>query len=201
MLPIRGGSSLAALVHPTLPDRRPAERPRRLWTTRPRRRPAGHHGRVPAPSAAAPTHPLARWLRARVIALRAETRCRVFPATVELVPPDAGPGTGPLASWAYGDEPTDHGLRVDVLARLFTDCRCRGAPGVTLVHVRSGRHDPSDADLGWAAAAATAADIGGVGLGTVVVLSRWGWRDLVSGAERCWLRPRDRPRRTPADPG
>jgi hypothetical protein len=151
---------------------------------------------MPAPSPAAPEHPLAGWLRWRVIALRATTQRRVFPAAVELVVPDAPPGAEPLAAWVYGDEPTDHGLRVDVLVRLLTGCRCRGVSGASLVHVRPGRHDPSDADLGWAAGAAAAADIAGVRVSTVVAVSRWGWHDLASDAQRSWLRARDRQRRT-----
>jgi hypothetical protein len=152
---------------------------------------------MPAPAVAAPTHPLAGWLRSRVLALRATTRRRVFPASVELVPADATASTEPVAVWVYGDEPTDHGLRVDVLVRLLTDCRCRGVTRAGLVHVRPGRHDPSDADLGWAAASAAAEDIAAVRVSAVVAVSRWGWRDLASGAERSWERPRDRSRHAP----
>ena len=72
-------------------------------------------------------HPLAGWLRARVATLRSATQRRNFPGSVELVSPTAVAGAVPLAVWTYGAEPTDHGLRVDVLTRLLTDCRCRDA--------------------------------------------------------------------------
>jgi hypothetical protein len=147
-------------------------------------------------------HPLARWLRARVAALRTATQRRNFPGAVELVPPDARAGTVPLAIWQYGAEPTDHGLRVDVLSRLLTDCRCRTAgqasprasAEVSLVHVRPGHHEPADLDLGWAAAATVAGAITGVEVVTAVALSRWGWYDLRTGQQRSWVRLRAEPR-------
>jgi len=146
-----------------------------------------------------PQHPLAGWLRARGAALRAATRRRQFPGTVEVVSPDAVAGSEPLTAWRYGDEHTDHGLRVDVLARLLTDCRCRD-PGdpvpactrVSLVHVRPGPHEPADLDLGWAAATAAAGVIAGVEVVTAVALSRWGWYDLRTGQQRSWVRLRAR---------
>jgi hypothetical protein len=144
-----------------------------------------------ARAAAASPHPLGRWLRARVIRLREATRRRVFPAAVELVAPGADAGDAPVATWVH-DEPPDHALRVDVLVRLLTDCRCGGLRVVSLVHVRPGPHEPGDLDLAWLAAARIAAQISGVELVTVLVLSRWGWLDLLTGAERSWARPRRR---------
>jgi hypothetical protein len=159
-------------------------------------RPAAHPGHdVPmtAPVAADVTpHPLARWLRARVATLRSVTRRRNFPGAVELVSPAAPAGTVPLAVWTYGDEPTDHGLRVDVLTRLLTDCRCRDTAQVSLVHVRPGPHDPADLDLGWAAAGTVAGAIARVEVVTAVALSRWGWYDLRTGQQRSWARLRAR---------
>lgn len=147
---------------------------------------------MPTPAAATPAHPLAPWLRARVLALRASTRRRVFPGSVELVPAGGAAGEAPVASWRYDEEPLDHALRVDVLVRLLTDCACRGVWRVGLVHVRPGSHEPTDLDFGWAAAGATAASISGVDVHSVLVVSRWGWLDLRSGATRRWVRPRDR---------
>lgn len=157
---------------------------------------------APAADADAP-HPLAGWLRARVAALRTATQCRTFPAEVELVSPGAGAGTEPDACWRYGCEPTDHGLRVDVLVRLLTGCRCRDArptgppllsTRVTLVHVRPGPHEPADVDLGWAAAASVAGAIAGVEVVSAVALGRWGWYDLRTGQHRSWVRLRVRAR-------
>jgi hypothetical protein len=145
------------------------------------------------PAADSGAHPLARWLRARVAALRTATQRRNFPAAVELVTPAASPGAEPLATWRYGIEPTDHGLRVDVLTRLLTDCHSRTEPvstQVSLVHVRPGPHEAADLDLGWAAAATVAGAIAGVEVVTAVALSRWGWYDLRTGQQRSWVRLR-----------
>ncbi|MGH3366138.1 MAG: hypothetical protein ACRDOY_02950 [Nocardioidaceae bacterium] len=135
-------------------------------------------------------HPLARWLRARVLALRADTRRRNFPGCVELVTADAPPGAEPASRWDYDTEETDHGLRVDVLVSLMTDCTIRERAALTLVHVRRGHHEPSDADLGWASAAVVAAAISGVELTSTVIVSRWGWLDVRTGASQTWVRPR-----------
>ena len=122
--------------------------------------------------------------------LRSATQRRNFPGAVELVSPAAVAGTVPLAAWTYGAEPTDHGLRVDVLTRLLTDCRCCDAAHASLVHVRPGPHDPADLHLGWAAAAAVAGAIAGVEVTTAVAVSRWGWCDLRTGQQRSWVRLR-----------
>jgi hypothetical protein len=147
---------------------------------------------LPAESSGARRHPLRRWLRARVMTLRAATRRRLFPGAVELVADGASAHEGPAAAWCYGDEPCDHALRVDVLVRLLTDCGCRGLAAVNLVHVRPGPHEASDLDLGWAAAADAAAAISGVEVRTVLVVSRWGWLDLRTGDRRSWVRLRPR---------
>ncbi len=139
-----------------------------------------------------PPVPLAGWLRDRVLALRASTRRRSFPSSLEVVAAGAAPGDAPHAAWCYGSEPCDHGLRVDVLVRMLTDCRCRGLSRVALVHVRPGPHEPADHDLAWAAAGTAAAPIAEVELATVLVVSRWGWLDLASGVQRSWVRPRGR---------
>ncbi len=144
------------------------------------------------PHTVAVRHPLDRWLRARVIALREATRRRVFPAGIELVAPAAGAEEPALAAWAYAEDAGDHGLRVDVLVRLLTDCACRGVPALTLVHVRPGPHEPGDLDLAWLSAARVAGPITGVEVPTVVVVSRWGWLDLTTDAQRSWVRARRR---------
>lgn len=143
------------------------------------------------------THPLAPWLRARVLALRDATVRRSFPGAVELVAAGSAPGRAPVAGWTYGKEQSDHALRVDVLLRLLTDCGARGVARASLVHVRPGWHEPGDVDLGWAAASGTAADISGVAVDSVLLVSRWGWYDLGSGEERTWARPRSRRRGGP----
>lgn len=143
-------------------------------------------------------HPLARWLRARVLSLRDATVRRSFPGAVELVAAGSPPERAPVSRWTYDQEQSDHALRVDVLLRLLTDCAARGVTRVSLVHVRPGWHEAGDLDLGWAAASGTAADISGVAVDSVLLVSRWGWYDLGSGEERSWARPRSRRRGGPA---
>jgi hypothetical protein len=118
--------------------------------------------------------------------------CRLFAGRVELVAAEPGSADDPVAAWAYGDfeAALDHALRVDVLVRLLTGCACQGVRAVSLVHVRSGPHEPGDHDLAWAAAARVAAGISGVDVDRVVALSRWGWHDLGSGTQRTWVRLR-----------
>lgn len=144
------------------------------------------------PSRSATRHPLDAWLRSRIVALRASTLRRRFPGSVELVRLGAPAGTAPAASWVYGAEATDHALRVDVLVRLLTASAAQVAGPVVLAHVRPGRHEPGDHDLGWAAAGEVASGVSGVDVVGVVAVSRWGWHDLGSGVERSWVRPRAR---------
>ena len=128
-----------------------------------------------------------------MLTLRESTRCRLFPARVELVAPGASDADLPLTGWTYGDLPDhalDHALRVDVLVRLLTHCACAGARRVSVVHVRPGPHEPGEHDVAWAAAARAAAGISGVDVDRMVAVSRWGWRDLATGAERSWVRLR-----------
>jgi hypothetical protein len=133
------------------------------------------------------------WLRARVLALRESTPCRVFPGRIEVVAAGATATDRALAGWTYGGaDALDHALRVDVLVRLLTDCGCRGAGTVNLVHVRPGPHETGDHDLAWAAASRIATGISGVEVERVVAVSRWGWRDVATGAERSWVRLRRR---------
>jgi hypothetical protein len=148
----------------------------------------------PTPLTTAREHPLAAWLHARVLALRASTQRRNFPAAIEVVAPGTPAGGGPMTSWIYGAEQHDHALRVEVLLRLLTDCRLRGVARASLVHVRPGPHEPGDPDLGWAAAAGAASGISGVAVDAVLLVSRWGWLDLASGVGRSWVRPRARRR-------
>lgn len=121
-----------------------------------------------------------RWLRLRVGQLRAATQSRTFPTAVEVV---GGPGWTDL-----GAPSADHGLRVDLLCRLLA-----GHGGAaTVAVIRPGPHERRDEDMAWARAALVAADVVGVSLTTVVIVSRWGWLDLASGEQRTWKRLRVR---------
>lgn len=127
----------------------------------------------------------ARWLRWRVAALRASTRCRQFPATLEIVPVEHDAGAAAPVRWTLPGEPLDHALRVEVLARLL-----RPGQPLAVVAVRPGDPEPDDADYAWLAAACTATEVTGADVDAVVALSRWGWSDLLSGAHRRWRRLR-----------
>lgn len=145
------------------------------------------------PTTSAPAaHLLDAWLRARVLRLRESTTRRCFPASVELTPPAADRTAEAACAWCYGNASTDHALRVDVLVRLLTDCRCRGVRTTFMVHVRPGPHEPGDHDFAWGCAARAAAGVTGVAVPGVIALGRWGWSDLDTGAQRSWVRLRRR---------
>ncbi|HEV8054881.1 MAG TPA: hypothetical protein VGP51_00165 [Nocardioidaceae bacterium] len=142
--------------------------------------------RSPAPElTAGPTAAFGPWLRWRVAALRGSTRQRRFTASVEVADAGRAAGLPAPAGWLCPAETLDHALRVEVLLRLL-------APGgrLAVVLVRPGRHDPGDDDYAWLAAAPVAADVASAQLCAVVVLSRWGWLDLLTGEQRSWVRLR-----------
>jgi hypothetical protein len=141
------------------------------------------------------TDAIARWLRRRVARLRAETRRRMFPTCVEVLDADSvvrSPYQGCADAWVGDSRPPDRGLRVDLLCRLW------GArTTAVVVIVRPGRHEVrTDEDAEWFGAAVQAAAILDATLAAFVVVSRWGWRDLISDSHREWRRLRirsDRP--------
>ena len=130
---------------------------------------------------------LAPWLRRRVAELRASTMCRSFPLSVEVIPV---PGDLDDRRRHRDDgRQHDRGFQVDLLCRLMA-----GADGaVAVVVVRPGHHAArTDTDGTWNAAARAAADVCGAPLAAVVIVSRWGWLDLLSGRRRDWKRLRIR---------
>lgn len=137
---------------------------------------------------------LAPWLRRRVAELRSSTLRRSFPISVEVVPV---PGDDSDAPDAPDDRrthrpdggPLDRGLQVDLLCRLMAGA---DVP-VAVIVVRPGHHAAhTDTDGTWAAAARAAADVCGLPLAGAVVVSRWGWLDLLSERRRDWRRLRIR---------
>jgi hypothetical protein len=134
---------------------------------------------------------MARWLRQRVARLRAGTRRRTFPTCIEVF--DADPfieqsGEGSSKSWISDDLPVDRGLRVDIVCGLWG---ARAAAAVAVV--RSGRHEVrTDEDAEWLGATVQAAGILDARLTAFVVVSRWGWRDLIGDSHREWRRLRIR---------
>jgi len=134
--------------------------------------------------------PWVPWLRHRVAALRASTVRRTFPGSVEVVGPPEAAGSDLSPTRCAGDgRLLDRGLRVDVLCRLMP---C--TPGeVAVVVVRPGHHEtPTETDRAWVGAAFAAAGVRGQQLIGVVLVSRWGWLDLLSGQRRSWKRLRIR---------
>jgi hypothetical protein len=133
------------------------------------------------------------WLRLRVAALRGSTLRRVFPASVEVVdvPPLPGcvdPRAG-VSSWQHDGDVLDRGLRVDLIARLAAGRATR----IAVVVVRPGHHLEGTAeDAQWCGAAQQAAGHLDKQLAAVVLLSRWGWLDRLSGEHREWRRLRVR---------
>jgi len=85
-------------------------------------------------------------------------------------------------------EPTDHGLRCDIVAAM---CRrtSRGSMAPLVWLTRTGDLDLQDVDVRWLASARAAyAEAGQVLL--MVVANKHGWRDPRSGASRQWVRLR-----------
>lgn len=88
------------------------------------------------------------------------------------------------------DEPTDHALRVDVVAAMVR--RSRNAPTPPLVWLtRGGPHEIQDVDVEWLAGAWQAFAEAGLPL-MFVVVGRHGWFDPRSGVRRSWVRLRRR---------
>ncbi|MDP9392222.1 MAG: hypothetical protein M3P89_12800 [Actinomycetota bacterium] len=138
------------------------------------------------PAGVNPTQCWGPWLRGRVALLRRTTRCRHFPASLEVVAVGTAAGAPAAATWSADDTRLDHALRVEVLVRLLTG---RAHP-LAVVWVRPGHHDPGDGDFAWLAASRVAADVALASVPAVVVVSRWGWTELVTGAQRSWVRLR-----------
>ncbi len=122
-------------------------------------------------------------LRRAVLEHAAAERRRVYPPVLHVGVPGER-----VASLAVGTaEPTDPGLRTDVVAAL----RVRAGVGADqLVWLtRSGGLELQDVDARWLAAARAAYDEARAPLAFVVV-NRRGWRDPRSGLSRTWVRLR-----------
>ncbi|MFT4084814.1 MAG: hypothetical protein QM638_19720 [Nocardioides sp.] len=86
------------------------------------------------------------------------------------------------------DEPTDHALRVDIVAAMRHHS---GQPSPLVWLTRSGDLALADVDARWLAAARQAFAEAEVPL-VFVVVNRQGWRDPRSGHGRVWSRIRHR---------
>ncbi|QIK66789.1 hypothetical protein G7072_10960 [Nocardioides sp. HDW12B] len=139
-----------------------------------------------------------RLLRAEVAALRRREQRRIFPARLCLGPgPEQGPGHA--LAWPPRDPP-DVGLVFDLVDSLLD---AGGEPGEAgtgsggdsrLWLVRPGHPEVHDLDLRVASVALRVAAARGPAYGAVcgpmVVLTRYGWLDPLTGESRRWKRLR-----------
>ena len=122
-------------------------------------------------------------LRRAVLEHATRERRRVFPPVLNVGVPG-----GRVASLAIATtEPTDPGLRTDVVAALRVRADVGPDPMVWLT--RSGGLELQDVDALWLAATCAAYDEARAAL-TFVVVNRRGWRDPRSGLSRTWVRLR-----------
>jgi hypothetical protein len=123
-----------------------------------------------------------RLLRRAVLDHCASERRRVHPPLLHVGVP------GSAESVFSDGEPTDHGLRCDIVAAMLRRTRTTSTPPLVWV-TRAGALDLQDVDARWLATARAAYAEAGVPL-VMVVVNRHGWRDPRSGAGRQWARLR-----------
>ena len=123
----------------------------------------------------------------RVLRRAVLNHCAAEPRRVH--PPLLHVGVPGAAEALFADvEPTDHGLRCDIVAAMLRRTR-RGATTPLVWLTRTGDLDLQDVDVRWLASARAAyAEAGAMLL--MVVVNRRGWRDPRSGARRDWVRLR-----------
>lgn len=126
-------------------------------------------------------------LRREVAALRARETRRVFDAAVSVGV--LGGERDSFVARAADRELLDAALRVDVVCGLLEDA---DPAWRTAWLTRAGEVDPHDMDVAWASAARRAFAIQDRPLQAFYVITRYGWRDVVSGEQRSWKRLRTR---------
>jgi hypothetical protein len=124
-------------------------------------------------------------LRREVGRFRQRESRRVFDASVHVGVLD-GPRTGFVVR-AQDVPAVDAGLRLDVVARLLDDSP---ADWATAWLVRPGVPEPHDLDRQWLAAFRMAFALHDRELDGCYVVTRTGWRDLVTDEARTWVRLR-----------
>jgi hypothetical protein len=122
-------------------------------------------------------------LRRAVLEHAAGERRRVHPPVLHV----GVPGERVVALDLPTSEPTDPGLRADLVAALRVRAAVGPDPLVWLT--RCGGLELQDVDARWLTAARAAYDEAGQLL-TFVVVNRHGWRDPRSGLSRTWVRVR-----------
>jgi hypothetical protein len=78
-------------------------------------------------------------------------------------------------------------LRIDVMERLLSEAPQHWC---TAWLIRPGTVEQHDTDLRWFSAVRTAFEMHGRQLDGFYAVTRWGWRDVLSGESRTWVRLR-----------
>jgi hypothetical protein len=125
-------------------------------------------------------------LRRAVLEHTVSERRRVFSPLLHVGAPGGSQGVFALGS---GDE-VDQSLCTDVVAALLRRTTRSGASPLVWL-TRPGGLELQDVDVAWLAASRAACAEVGAEL-TLVVVTRRGWRDPRSGAQRTWKRLRSR---------
>lgn len=149
-----------------------------------------------APVPEMPDFDLAAALRLEVWGLRRAQPRRVFAPRLRLgVPGDPGTltsdGLSPLTGSPWPPPRwLDAGARADVCDRLVSAWTSRSGTAAYCWYTRPGPPSLHDEDHAWMAAARWAFAAHGVPMLGFWVVTRYGWRDPVSGEERRWKRLR-----------
>jgi hypothetical protein len=149
---------------------------------------------VPVPEV--PSVDLANALRLEVGRLRLAERRRVFAPRLHVGVPGSdqrlvSDGLAPLrgAPWP-APRWLDAGLRADVADRMVSAWRAQAASAAYCWYTRPGTPDLHDEDPAWSAAVRWAFAAHDLPLLGFRVVTRYGWRDPVTGDERRWKRLR-----------
>jgi len=124
-------------------------------------------------------------LRAEVGRLRLRETRRVFDLAVHVGVLGGGHDTFVLR--AQDLRVVDAALRVDAVARLLEDAPPQWDSAWLS---RPGGPEPHDEDVRWLAAASAAYGMHGRRLTGFHVVTRYGWRDVLTGEQRTWRRLR-----------
>lgn len=132
------------------------------------------------------TLPVHAALRLAVARFRQGEPRRAFPPVVHV----GFPGGPDVEFVETAGQTLDQALRAEVVAALLSRAQ-NGAARPVVWLTRAGQLGVEDVDLRWYAAASAAFGEAGVPLAMVVV-TRSGWRDLLTGTGREWKRLRIR---------
>jgi hypothetical protein len=146
----------------------------------------GHDDGMPGSTEPLPAAEVGVLLRRLVLAFKAGEKRRVFPPVLHV-----GDPAGVRVSYeARASEALDADLRTEVVGALL--CRARAeVPDPWVWLTRPGELTWHDADSDWVAAARTAYAEAGLPL-RLVVVTRRGWYEPLSGTRREWRRLRQR---------